>query len=157
MAKLVRVWLSPAFTAPKYWSTIRVSPPPAQAAMRPRPRMAPVPRLLIFVLPPIVVMAASPLPVSSPMRAPRGWDRLLPLLHAPRAGPSTPGGLLVQLDEADSLGISPDRGNVLGVEADDHTLFGDEHHAFVGSQELDPHHPAVAGCGLDVDEALAEI
>ena len=46
MAKLVRVWLSPAFTAPKYWSTMRVSLLQA-AAMRPRPRMTPVPRLLI--------------------------------------------------------------------------------------------------------------
>src|SRR5687768_14644274 len=62
---------------------------------------------------------------------------------------------LFEVDEPHALGVPSDLRYVRGIEPDDHTFFGNEHHPAVGAQELHPDHGAVAAAGLDVDDALA--
>src|SRR5712691_7754316 len=150
-AKLPRVWLSLALTALKYWSTSLWSRwPQAASVVTAKPRPASTDRCRMPIL---IVVLLSPLPVVSGLSG-RGSDVLaLFALRQPRYRHQVVPFL--QLDEAHPLGIPADGRDVRRVQADDHTLFGDEHHALVALQELDPHHLAVAAGGLDVDEALA--
>src|SRR5262249_60008240 len=79
------------------------------------------------------VSAAPGLLALFPLGEASGRDQVVPLL---------------ELDEADPLGIPADGRDVCRVEADDHTLFGDEHHLFFSAEELYPDHPAVAASRL---------
>src|SRR5882762_1499649 len=156
-AKLPRVWLSLELTALKYWSTSLWSRWPQAASTRPRPvktNRCRIPFLTVVPLSPRASLARNPMPRSRSGLSPRG-GRVLALLALREAGHRHQVVPLLQLYEAHPLGVPANGRDVRRVQADDHTLFGDEHHALVALQELDPHHLAVAAGGLDVDEALA--
>ena len=59
-----------------------------------------------------------------------------------------------EADEADALGVAPDRADLRGRGADDHPRLGDEHHIVPLVAQADPDHLTVALGAANVDHAL---